>query len=57
MSEQLRALGVSRYYLSAAIQHRVGSTFPWGTLVINVTGSLALGFLMRYALSTRFRTD
>jgi CrcB protein len=44
--------GVSRYYLSAAIQHRVGSTFPWGTLVINVTGSVVLGFLMRYALST-----
>ena len=44
--------GVSRYYLSAAVQHRMGSTFPWGTLVINVTGSIVLGFLMRYALST-----
>ena len=44
--------GVSRYYLSAAVQHRMGSTFPWGTLVINVTGSLVLGFLMRYAIST-----
>jgi fluoride exporter len=44
--------GVSRYYLSAAVQHRMGSTFPWGTLVINVTGSLLLGFLMRYAIST-----
>jgi len=44
--------GVSRYYLSAAVQHRMGSSFPWGTLVINVTGSLVLGFLMRYAIST-----
>ena len=44
--------GVSRYYLSAAVQHRMGSTFPWGTLVINVTGSLVLGFIMRYAIST-----
>ena len=44
--------GVSRYYLSAAVQHRMGTTFPWGTLVINVTGSLVLGFLMRYAIST-----
>ena len=45
--------GVSRYYLSAAVQHRMGSTFPWGTLLINVTGSLILGFIMRYALSTQ----
>ena len=44
--------GVSRYYLSAAVQHRMGSTFPWGTLLINVTGSLILGFVMRYALAT-----
>lgn len=44
--------GVSRYYLSVAVQQRLGATFPWGTLVINVTGSLLLGFLMRYALAT-----
>jgi CrcB protein len=44
--------GVSRYYLSTAVQHRMGSTFPWGTLVINITGSVVLGFIMRYALST-----
>jgi CrcB protein len=44
--------GVSRYYLASAIQQRVGPTFPWGTLVINVSGSLLLGVLMRYALAT-----
>jgi CrcB protein len=44
--------GVSRYYLASAIQHRVGATFPWGTLVVNVTGSLLLGVLIRYALAT-----
>jgi CrcB protein len=44
--------GVSRYYLAAAIQHRAGATFPWGTLFVNVTGSLLLGFIVRYALST-----
>jgi len=44
--------GVARYYLASVIQHRVGSTFPWGTLAVNVTGSLLLGFIIRYALAT-----
>jgi fluoride exporter len=44
--------GLARYYLSTAVQYRMGSGFPWGTLLINITGSLILGFIMRYALST-----
>lgn len=44
--------GVSRYYLASAIQQRLGASFPWGTLLINVTGSLLLGFIIRYALAT-----
>ena len=44
--------GVSRYYLASAVQQRVGASFPWGTLLVNVTGSLLLGFLIRYALAT-----
>jgi fluoride exporter len=36
--------------LGAAIQSRVGLAFPVGTLVINVTGSLLLGFIMRFVL-------
>jgi CrcB protein len=28
------------------------SIFPWGTLLINLTGSLLLGFLMRYLVAT-----
>jgi CrcB protein len=44
--------GVSRYYLSLAVHNRAGAAFPWGTLLVNVTGSLLLGFLMRYALAT-----
>ena len=44
--------GVSRFYLGAAIQQRLGTDFPWGTLAINITGSLLLGFLLRYALAT-----
>ena len=44
--------GVARYYLSTAVQHRLGAAFPWGTLLINVSGSLLLGFIIRYALAT-----
>lgn len=44
--------GIARYLLGTLIQHRVGSGFPLGTLVINISGSLLLGFLIRYALGT-----
>lgn len=44
--------GVSRYYLAGFIQQRAGSEFPLGTLVINITGSFLLGFIMRYAVQT-----
>lgn len=36
--------GVGRFALSGYIAHHFGETFPWGTLVINVTGSFAIGF-------------
>jgi CrcB protein len=36
---------VLRYLVDHAVQRRSGSDFPLGTLVINVTGSLALGVL------------
>jgi CrcB protein len=39
------ALGtVGRYWLSGVVARLVGETFPWGTLVINVTGSFVIGF-------------
>jgi len=40
--------GVVRFLLSGVLQRASGTTFPLWTLVINATGSLALGFLMRY---------
>ena len=44
--------GVLRYLLGGWVQDRAGTTFPVQTLLINVTGSLLLGFLQRYALET-----
>ena len=43
--------GASRFALSSFIQQRAG-VFPVGTLIVNITGSLALGFLLRYALGS-----
>ncbi len=35
----------ARYLIGVWVQQRVGSDFPWGTFLINITGSLLLGFL------------
>lgn len=37
--------GLVRYALGGWIQQAAGAGFPWGTLVVNVTGSLLLAFL------------
>jgi CrcB protein len=43
------ALGsVARYWLSGVIGRRFGETFPYGTLLVNVTGCLAIGFFAAY---------
>lgn len=39
------ALGsVARYWLSGAVAARIGETFPWGTILVNITGSFIIGF-------------
>jgi fluoride exporter len=36
--------GMGRYWISGIIAQRFGETFPWGTIVVNVTGSFIIGF-------------
>ena len=38
----------ARYLLGTFISERWGAVFPYGTFVINVTGSFILGFFMAY---------
>jgi fluoride exporter len=50
MTAVLVALGAAvgaplRYLTDRAVQSRHQSTFPWGTLTVNVAGSLVLGLL------------
>ena len=55
--------GMGRYAVSRAVALRYGETFPWGTLVVNITGSFVIGFLAaltgpdsRMAISQNART-
>lgn len=37
--------GLSRYLLAGAVYNVAGVTFPYGTFVVNISGSLLLGLL------------
>jgi fluoride exporter len=39
----------ARYFLSGYIARSFASSFPYGTLIINITGSLVLGFFLALA--------
>lgn len=40
----------ARYLVGGWVTHRLGLTFPWGTFLVNISGSLVLGFFVSYLL-------
>jgi fluoride exporter len=44
--------GMSRYVIGGLVQRLLDTTFPAGTLLINVTGSFLLGAILRYGVET-----
>jgi len=42
---------VARYLTDGAVQDRTSGLFPYGTLTVNIAGSLILGFLAGYTLN------
>ena len=47
---------LSRYGFEGWIQNRAATGFPLGTLTVNITGSLLLGFILRIATGTTLIT-
>lgn len=47
---------LARYLLGDWIQQNTGSTFPFGTLAINVSGSFVIGFVARLATGSAMIT-
>ena len=42
---------IGRFTLDSAVSRRVGRSFPWGTLAVNLSGAFALGVLAGATIS------
>ena len=54
--------GMARFWCSGFVAARMGDSFPWGTIFINILGSFVIGFFAtlsgpdsRYLISTNVR--
>ena len=54
--------GMGRYWVSGLVAQRVGRSFPWGTVLVNISGSFLIGLFAalvategRFAAPARFR--
>ncbi len=36
-------LGGARYWFSGVVANPIGETFPWGTMLVNISGSFVIG--------------
>jgi CrcB protein len=36
--------GAARYWISGFVANHFGETFPWGTILVNISGSFVIGF-------------
>ena len=36
--------GMARYWCSGIAARLIGETFPWGTMIVNIVGSIIIGF-------------
>jgi CrcB protein len=51
------AIGANaRFWIGQVVADRLGTAFPYGTLIINVSGSILIGFIMT-VLSDRLLVD
>jgi fluoride exporter len=49
--------GPARYFVSGVVGRHIGETFPWGTLVVNVSGSLVAGVFAAAAIAGLLTTS
>src|SRR3546814_20810259 len=41
--------GLARFFVSGLVARAIGETFPWGTMVVNITGAFGIGVLAAFA--------